>query len=144
MKTIQMCNNRGMHKWSMFYSQNIVSYGNRNGHITAKHINVDESCKRERSQAHHNAYHIIPSKQKQTRQNYYIRQNSGEQPILWKKQSTVIGHGQNTTYSFRFLWVVVIYVCSLGGNVLGCALKICALSTCMLYSTKSLRTGEYF
>lgn len=116
---------------------------NRNGQIIAKYINVDESCIRERSQICHSAYHMISLKHKQTRQNYSIKQNLAEKPILWNKLSIVIVYGQTWPRRFLFCWVVVIHVCSLEGNASYCALLICMLSNYMLYSTKNLRTGVF-
>lgn len=139
MMTIQMSNRECINEVCSIHK---IKY-NRNGQITAKNINVDESCKRERSQTHHSAHHMISLKHKQARQIYSIKQNSAEQPVLWNKLSIVIGYGQKWPRSFLFCWVVVIYVCSLEGNASDCTLLICMLSTYMLYSTKNLRTGVF-
>lgn len=52
-----------------------MSYCNKNGQTAATHINVDESCKKERSHTYHNAYYIIPletNKQKTGKTKYQI------------------------------------------------------------------------
>ena len=99
MKTIQMSNRECINE---VYSIHKIK-SNRNGQITAKYINVDESCKRERSQICHSAHYMIPLKHKQARQNHHIKQNSAEQPVLWSKLSIVIGHGQKLPRSFSFV-----------------------------------------